>query len=182
MILLTAFLPFGTEPDGSSRRINVSQQALQSLREEYGNALSYLVMSVDEQCTAQFDDAYAAADWEAVILTGECGGDGPIRMERSATDPGDPEAERRRVSELASENLAKQCGAKLTDECGRYYCNVAYYHALGKTKLAVFLHLPKEMRLSDHTGVLRRLIDSLRAAHAIQSGAGESQESPANPR
>lgn len=162
MILLTAFLPFGSEPSGILRRVNVSQQALMTLRQEYGNALNYLVMSVDKHCTEQFDDAFSAADWEAVILTGECGGHGPVRIEQSATDPGDPTAQRRRVSSLTSIDLARQCGAALTNECGRYFCNVAYHHALGRTQRAVFVHLPKGRRHSEHTAVLRRLIELLR--------------------
>jgi pyrrolidone-carboxylate peptidase len=163
MILLTAFLPFGTEPNGAIRRVNVSQQALMTLREEYGNALNYLVMSVDKECTEQFDDAFSAADWEAVILTGECSGHGPVRLEQSATDPSDPTAQGRRVSDLASVDLARKCGAALTNECGRYFCNVVYHHALGKTRQAVFVHLPKGRRHSEHTAVLRRLIQLVRA-------------------
>jgi pyrrolidone-carboxylate peptidase len=162
MILLTAFLPFGTEPNGSVRRANVSQQALMTLRQEYGNTLSYLVMSVDKDCTEQFDAAFSAADWEAVILTGECGGHGPVRLEQGATDPGDPTAKQARQSDLASLELARRCGAAYTDQIGRYFCNVMYHHALEKTKQAVFVHLPKGRRHSDHTAVLRRLIELIR--------------------
>ncbi|MFG0251578.1 MAG: hypothetical protein ACF8NJ_01740, partial [Phycisphaerales bacterium JB038] len=110
----------------------------------------------------QFDDAFSAADWEAVILTGECGGHGPVRLEQGATDPGDPTAQRSRRSELASLELARQCGAGYTNEIGRYFCNVMYHHALGKTTQAVFVHLPKGRRHSEHTAVLRRLIELIR--------------------
>ena len=162
MILLTAFEPFGTDENNMPRNINVSKQTLLSLRREFGNAMSYLVMSVGPECVEQFDEAVGGKEWDAIILMGEAPGDGPIRIEKYATDPADPAALRKRESALANETLAEKCGLALTDEIGRYFCNVIYYHALGFTDKAIFVHLPRERNHGEHKAALQKIIQTLR--------------------
>ncbi|MCK4873232.1 MAG: hypothetical protein KAS72_10945 [Phycisphaerales bacterium] len=158
MLLLTAFRPFGTEPDDSPRTINVSREALVALRREFDDALGYLVMSVDDNCTHQFDAMHNSQPWDAVILMGEAGGDGPVRFERTASDPDDASATSVRRSRIVTEQLASSCGAACTDQVGRYFCNAIYFHALGVCEKAIFIHLPKDRPPGNHVAVVRKLI------------------------
>jgi hypothetical protein len=162
MILLTAFEPFGEEPDGSARSVNVSKEALHAIRSEFGDQLGYLVMTVDDACTEQLDAKLDERAWDGVILLGEAGGPIPARIERRATDPADPSARSTRQARAATTALGHLTGLPLTDQIGRYYCNTIYHHALGRVNRAVFVHLSKEHDHALHVDAVRRLVNAWR--------------------
>jgi hypothetical protein len=180
-ILVTAFEPFGIiRGNVPGLRGNRSQDILGQLRADYDfvDQLTFEVLPVSAAACTRLDDRLSEGPF-GVLMMGE---DllSSIRLEPRAYDPDSqigwlrlPGAKWRTsafAKEIAGEMAAR--GVSTASGIGTYYCNRAYWHALGWSarrnwRPTVFLHVGPRSSLEWQTSVVKEALLRMRRAVAV---------------
>jgi pyrrolidone-carboxylate peptidase len=178
-ILVTAFEPFGLiRGHVPGLRGNRSRDILEQLRadNELADQLAFEVLPVSAAACTRLDDRLSHSP-VGVLLMGEDLLAG-IRLEPRAYDP-DAQigplrlpGTRWRTSAFAKEIAADMAarGVSTASWIGTYYCNRAYWHALGwseqRGRPAVFFHVGPRSNLEWQTSLVREALVRMRRAVA----------------
>ncbi|MCP4911940.1 MAG: hypothetical protein GY909_02385 [Oligoflexia bacterium] len=164
--LVTGFTPF------LDHKVNPTQQIVESIEEEN---IETFVFNVSYDDVRKSLEQFQLKEYERIILLGLSSNRDHISVEEFAyneIDVDKPDNEGRviinqRIDEreeksigtsLDHQELCDHFKGSLSQDPGRYLCNYLYYLVLKENRNTVFIHVPKEVKISDFANKIKQLL------------------------